>query len=331
MSDVVHILRGFNVPVSPALKAGERRFPTSDSLSCGPLQPLTDISEWKAQRLSYWRSISDYEPEEGDDDFLGDPSDLVQARRVVIWLGTSLDSQLMLAWASALLRVAGARPEQVDVVQFHRNHRGIEILDLGMLNPEQFAAHPPPMSLTADDLAELEGVWSAIVSPDPSALVATLASPYERLSFFKRALRTLLHRYPEKASGVNATEMRTLHWIQKAAPSTPRIIGQVLADGFDAARAGTGGLDQCGDVWLFNRILRLGDPALAEPAIEIGGSRKEYRNTTVNLTPFGARVLAGEANFVDRNGIDDWVAGVHLQSEAGRVWFYDDGNLVRRS
>jgi hypothetical protein len=248
----------------------------------------------------------------------------------VIWLGTSLDSQLMLAWTPALLRAVGARPDQIDVVQFHRNHRGIEILGLGMLNPEQFAAHPPPISLTPDDLAELERVWSAIVSPDPNPLVATLASPYERLPFFKRALRTLLHRYPEKASGVNVTEMRALHWVRKAAPNTPLIIGQVLADGFDEARAGTGGLDQCGDVWLFNRILRLGDPALAEPAIEIGGSRKEYRNTTVKLTPFGERVLAGEANFVDRNGIDDWVAGVHLQSETGRVWFHDEGKLVER-
>jgi len=51
---------------------------------------------------------------------------------------------------------------------------------------------------------------------------------------------------------------------------------------------------------------------------------------SVRLTPFGERVLAGEANFVDANGIDDWVAGVHLQSDAGRVWFYDDGQLVRR-
>jgi hypothetical protein len=329
MPDVVHILRGFNVPVSPAIKADEPMFSTSDSLSCGPLHPIASISEWTAQRLSYWRSISDYEPGEDQDDFIRDPSDLVRARKVVIWLGTSLDSQLMLAWVPAMLHAAGAHPEQIDVVQFQQNHRGIEILDVGMLNPEQFAAHPPPMTLGPDDLAELERVWGAIVSPDPSPLVATVDSPYERLPFLKRALRTLLRRYPEKLSGVNAIEMRTLHWIRRAAPSATRIIGQVLADGFDAARAGTGGLDPCGDIWLFHRILRLGDPTLPEPAIEIGGSRKEYRNTTVNLTPFGERVLAGEANFVDRNGIDDWVAGVHLRSDEGRVWFHDEGRLVR--
>ena len=89
-------------------------------------------------------------------------------------------------------------------------------------------------------------------------------------------------------------------------------------------------MDLCGDVWLFQRILRLGAPSLREPAIEIAGSRTQYRDTTLRLTPFGERVLDGKANFVDVNGIDDWVAAVHLQSETGRVWFHDEGKLVRR-
>jgi hypothetical protein len=96
-----------------------------------------------------------------------------------------------------------------------------------------------------------------------------------------------------------------------------------------AARAGTGGLDLCGDVWLFQRILRLGDPSLREPAIEVGGSRTQYRDTTLRLTPLGERILDGHANFVDVNGIDDWVAGVHLQSDTGRVWFRDEEKLVK--
>ena len=49
----------------------------------------------------------------------------------------------------------------------------------------------------------------------------------------------------------------------------------------------------------------------------------------MRLTPFGQRVLDGKANFVAMNGIDDWVFGVHLQSDAGRVWFHRDGELVR--
>jgi hypothetical protein len=82
---------------------------------------------------------------------------------------------------------------------------------------------------------------------------------------------------------------------------------------------------------VFERIRRLGDPSLRQPALEIEGppTREAYRLNTVRLTPFGERVRDGQANFVDANGIDDWVAGVHLESDRQRVWFYQQGAVVR--
>jgi hypothetical protein len=330
MSDVVHILRGLNKPASKAIVRKDRVFTLLDGLSVGPLEPIADVGQWMERRLSFWRRISDYEPPGKDSYFLGDVSVLRSASKVVVWLGTSLDNQLALAWLPTLLAMAGAAPSQIDVIQFERNDRGIEILDLGMLNPDQFAVHPPPLALSGRDLSELEQMWKAIVAPDPSALVAALRAEYERLPFFKRALRSLLRRYPEKVSGVNAAELRILHWARHSPPKASRIIGNVLGDMFDDARDGTGGLDVCGDGWLFWRMLCLGAPTLREPALTIEGSRTRYRDTTVRLTPFGERVLDGQANFVDANGIDDWVAGVHLQSDAGRIWFHDAGRLIAR-
>jgi hypothetical protein len=32
---------------------------------------------------------------------------------------------------------------------------------------------------------------------------------------------------------------------------------------------------------------------------------------------------------VEHNGIDAWVAGVHLDAAAGRVWFREGAGLVR--
>lgn len=39
-------------------------------------------------------------------------------------------------------------------------------------------------------------------------------------------------------------------------------------------------------------------------------------------------ILAGEGNAVEWNGIDDWVAGVHLDSRTGRVRFHTEQTLV---
>ena len=47
-------------------------------------------------------------------------------------------------------------------------------------------------------------------------------------------------------------------------------------------------------------------------------------------TDAGESVLAGHANAVELNGIDDWVLGVHLDSENGSVWYRKDGALVPR-
>jgi hypothetical protein len=48
------------------------------------------------------------------------------------------------------------------------------------------------------------------------------------------------------------------------------------------------------------------------------------RGTRLRLTAAGARVLAGEADHVELNGIDRWIGGVHLHGH--RVpWRWDDG------
>ena len=89
MSEAVHILSGFNTAAAKALRPGDRTFITTDSLSCGPLEPLTDAADWKARRLAFWRGISDFAPDEVLEDLLGDTAELVSARKVVIWEATT--------------------------------------------------------------------------------------------------------------------------------------------------------------------------------------------------------------------------------------------------
>ena len=175
---------------------------------------------------------------------------------------------------------------------------------------------------------ELDSAWRALTSPEPDDLMAYLAEPGEHLSFLKGALRALPGRYPDAVRGVNAKEERLLQRA-RLTPQTAHILGDVLMDDYEAVRRGTGGLDQVGDGWLYDRILRLADGRLSKPALELTGPRASYPDTEVRLTAFGQRVLDGQANFVEANGIDDWVAGVHLQSERNPLWFHRDGTLLK--
>jgi hypothetical protein len=100
-----------------------------------------------------------------------------------------------------------------------------------------------------------------------------------------------------------------------------RVIGDTMAHDFYRA-------DRVGDLYLFARLRRMGAADLAHPLLSLNSSTAPMRDTTVELTATGRAVLNGEINAVHINGIDDWIAGVHLDSGADRVWFNRDGALV---
>jgi hypothetical protein len=49
------------------------------------------------------------------------------------------------------------------------------------------------------------------------------------------------------------------------------------------------------------------------------------RSTRVQLTDTGARVLAGEADHVQLNGINRWIGGVHLHGHHTTPWRWHEG------
>jgi hypothetical protein len=308
----------------------------ADPLSCGALSPIVDLSAWIDERRAYWTSLGWGEDEADDvasrfakgDLLAAAPSDL-DADEIIAWVGTGLDDQIAVAWLPSFLRAAGVRPRELKVVQWQRNSRDVEIASLGMLAPTEFAARPPSRLLTEENLAELDHVWSALTSTDPTELVALVRTTSVRFPLLSRALRDGLLRYPDAVSGLNAWEMRLLQNVRRVGPVGGRVIGNALADGYELLREGRTGRDVVGDGWLIDRMFRLAKSSLLEPALEIVGTRDEYGRSEVRLTPFGQRILDGKVNFVSVNGIDDWVFGVHLQSDQKRVWFHRDGELIR--
>jgi len=334
MGRVVHVLIGSSAAASfrQSKVAANRKdvLLLFDHLSCGPLPPISDVLSWTRARRKYWRSITDASYPGTTKDIYGDVSALQAAEGVVLWLGTELADQIAAAWLPAFLHALDGRQSEIKIVQFKHNVRDKEVLSLALLHPKDIAAHPPLVSLTVKTITELDAVWNAITSPDPTSLAAYLKKASHRFPLLARTLREGLARYPDATSGLSRWEAGLLRNVRRVQPSCTMVIGQTLADSYDSFWAGRGGRDQVGDAWLFDRILKLADPKLREPAIEITGSRSIYRKTKVRLTAFGQAILDGKANFVDANGIDEWVFGVHLQSAAGRVWFHRGGELVRR-
>jgi hypothetical protein len=133
-----------------------------------------------------------------------------------------------------------------------------------------------------------------------------------------RVMRCLIRRYPDIRSGTSVWDERLLHYTMERGPMAARVLAHTMTC--------DDGPDLVGDAYLFQRLMRLADPNLASPLVSVTGSSRRLRECRVALTPFGRSVLAGEANQVEINGIDDWIGGVHLTS--GRPITFRDGDTL---
>ncbi len=80
------------------------------------------------------------------------------------------------------------------------------------------------------------------------------------------------------------------------------------------------------DDYLYFRLRQLSNHQNPQPLIKLEGNLTSVRETTVSLTEFGRSVVEGNASSYPVNPIDEWIGGVHLSSENGNIWFYD--NLI---
>ncbi|ANM30105.1 hypothetical protein ABI59_11760 [Acidobacteria bacterium Mor1] len=228
---------------------------------------------------------------------------------IVLWFEHDLYDQLQLI--EILPRLAG-RAASCSMICIDR-YPGIEPFHgLGQLGPEQLAGlYPGKRTLGAAGFDHAARGWAAFTSEDPRALAELASEKNPPLSFLPAALARFCRAYPDVEAGIDLTERFTL---------------EGLASGIDTA-AGLFRHQQeveehpfLGDAgyWCVLRDLAAG----VDPVIEIEhATHQAFAGATVRLTATGHRVLAGEADRIELNGLDRWRGGVHL--EAPDPWRWD--------
>ena len=294
-----------------------------DVLSCGPLPPLRSIEEWAQLRQAYWDSIASRdEPRRFNADLLDNTQALREADSIVLWLGTGAAEQLLFAWMVQYLQLIGSSAK-LHLVQFTLDPTyNTEVWAMGLLHPDKIKLHPPVQPVAAETIAELERLWERVTSPDPAGLLAVIAEKSAHLPYSRSGLKQHYLRYPDFQTGLGRWEYELLLRTKEKGPRAARVVGEVMGVNFDA--------DLVGDVVLFSRLHDLASPDLPHPLVTLSGETYNIQKCQVALTDAGESVLAGRANAVELNGIDDWVLGVHLDSKTGSVWYRKDGTLVPR-
>lgn len=315
----VQIVHCFGIPL-------DRTYVQNDNLSWGPLTHLDDPGHWQSLRNTFWRQIPRSEPLDDPDTsalykrLIAEQKQLRSAERVFLWLGSTLAEQLLLAWLIAAFKRLEIGTEGLRLLSL-RPRRGSVDRSISILNCDRLKELAQWRRPTTDELGAYETAWDAVSSSSPEDLIEFCAPHPSQTSPVIDALRTFVARYPSVERGLNLWDRTVLEACEARRLKAARIVGNAL--GFDHQYP-----DWPGDIYLFERLKRLGDHRLSHPLVTIFGTGASMRHTEVVITETGQGVLEGEANFVDLNGIDDWVGGVHLSSRDGALWFYDGQTLV---
>lgn len=293
-----------------------------DPLSVGPLAKFSSIEAWAQMRLGFLRDVLLYD-DATIDELTIDLARLRSSSVTTVWLGTGPADQLALAWLCSIMRVFAIDTDRLRVVQFPPDFvDGHCLPGLGFLGPKQVLRHPPLAQLSRAEFATLDDAWEAVTADTPDALVRFTRSSGGPLPILRQALKQMLARYPDVDTGLSRWDRILLRKVESHGPRGSAVMGHSLAaDGWDQ--------DPVGDGWLYWRLRRLASTSLRYPLLELLGELSDYRTVTVRLTDAGQAVARAETTAIALNGVDDIIGGVHLSSEANRVWVTEKGTLIR--
>ena len=243
--------------------------------------------------------------------------------RAYIWAGTDIHDQLFLLFVVNLMMHEGIETETVRLIPFDtRTDLRLPFYSVAVLTPDNLSAHPLPVPLTEKQRLVCHSAWAAITAPTPDAMVAFLHNRDATMPHVRRTVGQLLHRFPQRESGLSFLDRMLLGNVKSHAPNVARVIGETLCDIWLDG-------DNVGDAYLYHRLQLMGDEQLPQPLLELRNGTRPYREADVALTDFGQAVLEGRVSNYPTNPIDEWIGGVHLSSKDGNLWMHDRGRLQR--
>ncbi len=310
--------------VKQAFKLSKNELLTiNDLLCCGLIGDINKVKTWISDRESYWHNIltltgNDVFPMSNfPRDFYFNYSDINEAKQVNIWLGTSLGDQMMLAFVVAFFKAHSFDLSKINIYQFEKHcSKNFSIAGLAMLSPSELLEQlktVQPFNLSGSMVEYLTNGWQALTEKTPSKLLTFLTIKNTKLTLFSQALNRLIKRFPDYKTGLSIWEQRILNAALGQEQKATKIIGQLLSIPDE--------LDLVGDLYLFALIKKLASNQLNKPLLQLNNNHSAMTETKVSITHFGKAVLAGKSNHVKTNGINRFIAGIHLSSNNQKVWY----------
>ena len=310
-SDFTHVICGYSTANS--IKNAFNLVPASivkcgDMISVGQQNLECHYSRWEKARVPALEATLDADLEylvEREESFrlFHNFKSLDADGPILIWVDYSVSCQLMTAYFCYVFKQNGWDLDRLHSVAYPRT----DILWMGLLEvldeTKLRQLRPDFQKLKLKEIQLYSRIWETFAGAELSALISLLADD-EMSQFTMDALPYLRRRLPSRINGLNEIDVDVLKHAIAHAPSAIRAVAHAL--GHDQTP------DMVGDLYLFARLKHLGSPDLKHPLIEIDNPTGNMRDCKIRILPIAHKILAGRANMIALNGLDDWLGGVHL-------------------
>ncbi|PIT06025.1 hypothetical protein TSA1_12035 [Bradyrhizobium nitroreducens] len=226
---------------------------------------------------------------------------------IEIWVDPKANDQLVLVWLLDLLR-----PYKEVTTKLSLVHTDDQVANYA---PESIAKWKlPAFKVTDNHFAMASRAWQAYQAETPQSCFDLLMTDLTILPGLRPALIALLEELPDSVTGLGATEMDILDFVNDG-HTNPRHVTEArwIRDVLDENDAGDALLELGAHP---APVVLLGDSAFDNEDRYFG--RSEWK---VTLTEFGRSILAREDDMWRHNRIYRWWGGTELSNE--RLWRWD--------
>ena len=287
----------------------------------GPTRRGLSNDEWIGVRARFLADAYDLKPEKCEQDLREQEtwlSEITELDETILWFEHDLFCQINLIYLLNRFSKSPTRLSLICIGEFPgvEDFRGLGQLTGGQLSSLFDKRH----QVVESEFHLGSQAWASYCSPDPFELVRLLEGDMSSLPFLGPALHLHLERFPSVRNGLGGVENKALRGIASGTTE----FKQLFRD-FGATEP-----YGMGDAQLWSALRRLANardplirisyPGNTEPALKTN----RYLNAVFELTETGESVLAGKLDFIDLNGVDLWLGGVHLKDNV--VWRWDERN-----
>jgi len=295
-------------------------FAFRESLATGPTPQGLSKDDWIAVRATYLAEQVELDAARIKQELTAMDTALATIanhEEVILWFEHDLFCQINLIYLLDRFARQDIHPARLSLICIGEFLGIADFRGLGQLTAEQMTSlFDTRHTVTEAEFSLGQKAWAAYCSPNPHDIEGLLTGNTSPLPFLDGALRQHLARFPSVRNGLGHAENRLLSFIADGLTDA----GSLCPAFFNIEPAY--GL---GDSQIRRDLMRMAEAV--EPLIQLDGFDGSARTNAwlkanYNITEIGRRTLAGQADFIQLNGVDLWLGGVHLTNDT--LWRWDE-------